>query len=217
MCKGVMKAALSFSLMVRRLLQQECAFKAIQFWFVPTFTSGVYERQRFGEYRETCLWLSHCSICFGEQRQKIGPIELCARRTQGAQALGELLDPFLRLSLVRQGPAAQESTDCLPLRKSLVRGKADGASARSWVKQYLAAERMEDGRKHQGVTYRLKGCATCLRQGHRLATPRQRLGQGSPGTTASTQQCCGTARPHRPHSGTPRRGAAGGRRVPSPA
>ena len=69
--KGVMEAALGFSLIVYMLLQQECAFEAIEFWFVPTFSCGVHERQRFGEHCESCLRLSHDSMGFGEKRQKV--------------------------------------------------------------------------------------------------------------------------------------------------
>jgi hypothetical protein len=44
--------------MVRRLLQEKCAFEAIQLWLPHAFTRGVHERQRFREHREPGFWLS---------------------------------------------------------------------------------------------------------------------------------------------------------------
>src|SRR5262249_35149438 len=112
----------------------------MQLWFVPAFSCGVHERQRFGEYCQSCTWMSHGSMCFGEQCQKIGPIDLYSHSTQGTQALGELLDPSLCLFLVCQCPAVQESTECHPLRKSLVRGKADEGFGTFLSQAHIAAE-----------------------------------------------------------------------------
>src|SRR5215471_11672280 len=133
-------------------------------------------RQRFCKHRESCFWLPDNTVCFGEERQKMWTSYLCSCSTQGSQALRDLRDAFLCLSLLRQCPAAQESTECLPLRKSLIHGKADEGFGTFLGQAHLAAERMEDGRKHQGVTY-TKGMRHLLRQGHCLVTPRQRLGR----------------------------------------
>src|SRR4051812_42318781 len=98
----------------------------MQLWFVETCSGGVRERQRFGEHREPCFWLRYQTVGFGEHRQKIRSAYLCSCRTIGSQALLDLLDAFLSLSLVCQYPAAQYSTECLPLRKSLFRGEDNG-------------------------------------------------------------------------------------------
>src|SRR5947209_3171508 len=63
--KGVLKTGFGFSGIIRRLLQEEFAFEAIQLWFVPTSTSCVHDRQRFREYRESCLWFPLNPMCFG--------------------------------------------------------------------------------------------------------------------------------------------------------
>jgi hypothetical protein len=41
------------------------------FGFVPAFSRFVHDRQRFRKCCETCLWLPHGSMGFGEERQKI--------------------------------------------------------------------------------------------------------------------------------------------------
>src|SRR5215831_2939627 len=99
----------------------------MQLWCVPAFSRFVYKCQRFCEHCQSCLWLSHGSVYFGEKRQKIGLIYLCSRGTKGSQALGELLDPFLGLScLLRQSPATHERTSRYPLRKALFLREKDG-------------------------------------------------------------------------------------------
>ena len=75
--------------------------EAMDLGLVPTLTSVVYERQRFREYREPCLWLSHGPIGLGEECQKIRPHSLCSCGLPGRQALGDLLDPLSGLSLLR--------------------------------------------------------------------------------------------------------------------
>ena len=74
--KGVMEAALGFSLMISMLLQQECAFEAIEFWFVPPFSCGVHECQRFREHREPCRCFSLDVMGFGEEGEKIRSSQL---------------------------------------------------------------------------------------------------------------------------------------------
>jgi hypothetical protein len=49
-------------------LQQKCAFEAMEFSFIEALPGFVYECQRFREYRQPCLWLSHGSMNFGEKR-----------------------------------------------------------------------------------------------------------------------------------------------------
>src|SRR5215510_16554241 len=85
----------------------------------------VHEPQRVREYREPCLWLSHGAICLGEECDKIRSCR-CACDTPGCQALLDLRDAFLRLSLLHQCPAPQDSTDRYPGRESLCLGEADG-------------------------------------------------------------------------------------------
>src|SRR2546427_3772148 len=114
-----MEAGFCVSLIVRRVLQEQFAFEPMQLWCVVTFSSGVHECQRFRERRQSCRWLCYDSTCLGEKRQKMRSLYLCSRGTKGSQALAELLDPFLSLSLVCQRPAVQDRTDCHPLRKSL--------------------------------------------------------------------------------------------------
>ena len=66
-----MEAVLRFSLIIRRLSQEEFAFEAIEFWFIPAFSCGVHDCQCFRERCESCLWLSYRSMYFGEERRKI--------------------------------------------------------------------------------------------------------------------------------------------------
>src|SRR5262249_36954920 len=108
--QGVKEATLGFSLIVRRLLQPEFAFQSMYFCFVPAFSSLVHDRLCFREHCESCLWLSHGAIGFGEQREKIRSLCLCSVGTPGCQTLVHLLDACLRLSLMRERPAAQYST-----------------------------------------------------------------------------------------------------------
>ena len=82
--------------------------------------------------------------------------------------------PSLRLSLVRQRPAAQDRTVRHPVRKSLFRGEADGGFGTLLGRTPLTAELMEHGSPAQGKT-QAKGACTLLRQGHCLLAPRQPL------------------------------------------
>src|SRR6266851_3203098 len=105
-----MEAALGFSVIVRRLLQEECAFEAMQLRLVPAFTSGVYECQCFGEHYQPCLWLSYGSMCLSEERQTIRSQLLCSCGTPSHHTLVDLLDPFLRLPPGAPAPSrARES------------------------------------------------------------------------------------------------------------
>src|SRR5262245_46595343 len=54
---GMLEAGFGFSLIVRRLLQQEFAFEAVEFGFIPAFSWCVDKCQGFHEYRQSCLWL----------------------------------------------------------------------------------------------------------------------------------------------------------------
>src|SRR5262245_1254288 len=129
-------------------------------------------RQRFCEHFEACLWLSECSMGFGEERQQIGPIGLCSRGTNGSQALVYLPDSFLHLSLVCQRPAAQDNTTCHPERKSLVRGKVDEGVGALLSSTHLAAELTGHHCTTQGMSQAIGG-GKLLRQRHGLVTPRQ--------------------------------------------
>ena len=82
---------------------RKCAFEAIELWFVPGFTGGLSseKRERFCEHCETCGWLSEGPLGVGEECQIIRAHNLASCRPKSAQAVGELLDPFLRPSLVR--------------------------------------------------------------------------------------------------------------------
>jgi len=82
---------------------------------------------------------------FGEECKKIGLKYHCACGTIGYQALSNLLDPFLCLSLVRSYPAAQKSTERYPERKSLLLPDADGGFCMLLHSRHLATELMEPG------------------------------------------------------------------------
>src|SRR5439155_24835009 len=93
----------------------------------------------------------------------------------GYQALGDLLDPFLCLSLVCHCPAAHEKTTRSPERKPLIRGDADGGFRILLGRMPLMAQQlMEPGSKAQGET-QAKRVGTLLRQGHCLVVPCQPL------------------------------------------
>src|SRR4029453_7071238 len=92
----------------------------------------------------------------------------------GSQALMHLLDPFLSLSLLRQCPAAQYSTERHPERKSLFHGETDRGFGTLLGSTPLAAELMEHGSKGQDKT-QAKGVRTLLRQRHRLLALRPPL------------------------------------------
>src|SRR5438445_65876 len=113
-------------------------------------------------------------MCLSEKRKVIRLIYLCSCGTKGSQALLDLLDPFPGLSLLCQCPAAQNSTHRPPVRKSLVRGKADGGFCTILGETYLAAELMDHGSNAQGKT-EAKGVCNLLRQGQRLIVPCQPL------------------------------------------
>src|SRR5215831_14073095 len=101
-----MEAALGFSLIVYMLLQEEFAFEAIQLGLVPAFSCCIGQCQCFRKHCEPCLWLLHDAICLSEERKVIRSAYLSSHSTPSCQALGELLDSCLCLSLVGQGPAA---------------------------------------------------------------------------------------------------------------
>ena len=69
--QGVVEAVLRCRGIVRSLLQEEFTFEAMNFGFVPSFTSGVHERQRFCERREPCLWLPEVSMGFCQECEPI--------------------------------------------------------------------------------------------------------------------------------------------------
>src|SRR5262245_8325980 len=169
-----METRFRLSLIARRLLQQEFTLQAIYLCFIMSFSSFVYKGQRFRERCESCLWLSHASICLGEQRQKIRSPFLCSCGTPGCQALVELLNPFLRLSLLRQRPAVQERTGCHPGWKSLFRGETDSGFRSLLGRTHLPTELMEKGSKAQDIT-QTRWVDHGLRQGHRLLVPCQPL------------------------------------------
>ena len=114
-------------------------------------------------------------MCFGEERQKIRSALLCSCGTIGSQALVDLLDPFLRLSLVCQRPAAQDSTTRPPVRKSLFRGEADGGFGA--LLGGTAPRGGTDGTWQQQLKAkpRLKGCALCCARVTASLAPRQPL------------------------------------------
>ena len=149
---SVMETQFRFSLVARRLLQQECAFEAVEFGFIPSFARGVCMGQRFREHREPCLWLLYGSMCFGKQCQKLWSKSFCSRSTKGPQALVHLLDACLRLSLVcQQRPAAQYITKRDPVWKSLLRGEPNGGFCTFLGNTHLPAELMEHGSNAQGI------------------------------------------------------------------
>ena len=100
-----MAAGLCLSVVVCRLLQQQRAFKAIELGRVSTVSGDVHARQRCCEPLEACRCLSYGPVCLGQERQQIQPPSFYACSIQGHQALAELLDPLLGLSLLRQHPA----------------------------------------------------------------------------------------------------------------
>src|SRR5215831_12655695 len=95
-------------------------------------------------------------MCFGEERQKIRSAYLCACGTMGRQALGNLLDPFLRLSLMCQRPATQDSTNGYPVRKALFLRKAHGGFGVFLGPPCLVAQLMDLGNTAQGKTHAIR-------------------------------------------------------------
>src|SRR5712671_3555518 len=119
-------------------------------------------------------------MCFGEECQKIRSCDLCACGTMGYQALRDLRDAFLSLSLMRQCPATQDRTYRHPERKSLFRGEKNGGFRPLLGSTPLAAVLMELRRTAQGKTP-AKRVRDLLSQRHRLLAPRQpllRIAQG---------------------------------------
>src|SRR5262245_48070859 len=92
----------------------------------------------------------------------------------GSQALGDLLDPFLRPSLIRERPAAQESTTRPPVWQPLIRSDADGGFRALLGGMPLTAQLVEHRRKTPGKT-QTKRVRNLLCQGHRLLALRQPL------------------------------------------
>jgi hypothetical protein len=86
-----------------------------------------------------------------------------------------LRDPFLRLSLVCQRPAAQDHTTRHPEWKALVRGQADESFGALLGRTPLAAELMSHHGTTHGMSQAIGGCHW-LRQRHCLvARPSLRL------------------------------------------
>src|SRR5215831_1378529 len=107
------------------------------------------------------------------------------------QALVELLNPFLCLSLVRQRPAVQDSTVRPPVRKSLVCGEVESGCSMSLDGMPLAAEMMAYSSFAQGET-QAQRMGDLLRQGHCCLAPCQCLVRIAkipqrPGVTAATR------------------------------
>src|SRR5262247_2876996 len=119
---------------------------------METLTTAVHECQRFRKRCETCLWLSHVSMGFGEQRQKMWSSYRCSCGMIGLQALGHLRNAFLRLSLLCQRPAAHDSTMRYPERKFLFLGEKNHCVSSFLGETHLAAELMEHGSVSQGKT-----------------------------------------------------------------
>src|SRR5215510_13088716 len=86
----------------------------------------------------------------------------------------DLRQPFLRLCLMCQCPAAQSSTVCDPERKSLFRGKADGGFSTFLGATHLTTELMDHSSTAQDPP-QAKGVCNLLREGHRLLALRQPL------------------------------------------
>src|SRR5947208_2885373 len=68
----------------------------------------------------------------------------------------------------------QDSTHRHPVRKSLIRGKADGGFGVLLGSTHLTTKLIEPRRKTQGIA-EAKGMRRVLRQGHRLIVPCQPL------------------------------------------
>src|SRR5215472_43051 len=107
-----MEAVLRFRGIVRSLLQEECAFEAIQLWCVPAFTSGVHKRQRFHKRRQSCFWLSHGSMCPSEQDRTVRfPEQKSLFHSEAHGGFGALLgDTSLAAELMEHGSPAQGKT-----------------------------------------------------------------------------------------------------------
>src|SRR5262249_25494783 len=84
------------------------------------------------------------------------------------------LDPCLRLSLVRQCPAAQDSTVRPQVRETLVRGEAHGGFRTLLDCTPFAAQLRDHGSEHQGKT-QAEGVPHLLRQRQRGVAAHQPL------------------------------------------
>src|SRR5687767_14768534 len=91
------------------------------------FPCGVGECERFYERRQSCFRLFLSAMCVSKERQQIRLHPLCSCGTIVHQALGDLLDAFLSLTLKRQRPAAQHRTLRHAIPKSLFRREDDGS------------------------------------------------------------------------------------------
>jgi len=107
------------------------------------------------EYLKACRWLPYGPIGRGKEGQKIELRYLYATAMQGHQALAELLDPFLGLSLVRQRPTAQYRTERPKERKSLCCGEADRGFSVLLACLHLPAVLMQHGSPAQGGAHPL--------------------------------------------------------------
>src|SRR5262245_23580358 len=94
---------------------------------------------------------------------------------QGSQALIDLRHPFLRLSLLSEGPAVQARIYCLQERKSLFSGEANSGFGALLRCLHLLATLMKQRRMTEGST-QVKRVVELLCQPHRFVTPRQSLG-----------------------------------------
>src|SRR6266581_3666846 len=92
----------------------------------------------------------------------------------GSQALVDLLDSFLGLSLLHECPAARDGTTSCIERKSLLHSEMDGGFRALLGSVPFTAELMERGSVAQDST-QAKGVRHLLCQGQCLLTPRQRL------------------------------------------
>src|SRR5262249_32790447 len=106
-------------------------------------------------------------MCFCEERQTIRSEYLCSCGMIGCQALGDLRDPFLRLSIVCQRPAVQKRTKRYPELKSLFLRKADGGFGAFLGETFLTTKLMDYGSRTQSKT-EAKGVRKLLRQPYRL-------------------------------------------------
>src|SRR2546425_1004956 len=108
-------------------------------------------------------------MCFSKKCQKIRLHDLCACGTIVRQALLELLDSFLRPSLLCEPPAAQARTCRPPLRKPLFCREANGSFGTLLGGTSLVAELVEYGSGIQAPT-QAKGVRNLVREDHELFT-----------------------------------------------
>src|SRR5262249_54491521 len=88
-----------------------------------------------------------------------------------------------RLSLLGEGPAAEDKTLRPPVRQPLFRGEGDSGFSTFLGATLLTTELMEHSRTIQSIT-QAHGVRTLLCQGHCLGAPRQPLMR-----IAQTPQC----------------------------